>query len=68
MHEPRIKKIHRKLAKIMQDDGDHCTMCRTEFPARSITFGGVTKSGSVEYVGDCCRRKLKEIYCGGLVV
>lgn len=31
MHEPRVRKIHRKLAKIMADDGDHCTICRMEF-------------------------------------
>ena len=68
MYEPRVRKIHRKLAKIMADDGDHCTICRMEFLGGEIIYGGVTDSGAVEWVSDCCVHELKEIYSGGVVV
>jgi hypothetical protein len=51
---------------IMQSDGDHCTLCRKEF-VRGNIYGGVTESGSIELVGECCVRHLKEVFVVGLL-
>jgi hypothetical protein len=66
MNEPRVQNIHRQLMMIMQNDGDHCSICKKEFVDRNI-YGGVTVSGAVELVGECCVHHLK-IFCGGVVV
>jgi hypothetical protein len=68
MHEPRANKIYLQLMQLIQIDGDYCSICGAEFADSDLTYGGVTKSGSVAYVSQCCVRELKEIYCGGIVV
>lgn len=62
----KVQKIHSRLMEIMQSD--RCTICSKEFPDRNVTYGGVTKDGSVEWVGECCVDQLAEVWCGGMVV
>ena len=66
MNEPN--NIRRELMRLMMKDPDHCSMCGTEFPDRSVTYGGVTKSGDVALVSECCVDQMKGILCCGLVV
>jgi hypothetical protein len=68
MNHTRTNDIHRQLIKLIQVDSNHCSICGAEFADNAITYGGVTKSGSVAYVSQCCMRELKEILCGGVVV
>ena len=62
------EEFNRRLMQIMQNDPDRCLMCGTDFPDRSITYGGVTSSGALEWVSECCVKQLKEVWCGGIVV
>jgi hypothetical protein len=64
MNEPRVAGIHRKLVAIMQND--NCSICGEELG--EVTYGGVTRKGSVEFVGECCVGMLKEVWCGGISV
>jgi hypothetical protein len=60
----KMKKIHRQLARFYENDG--CSICGEGFPHKGMTFGGVTKTGKVELVGECCVSKLTGVYAGGI--
>ena len=60
------RQIHRQLERLMEEDT--CSICGAEAPHDSTFYGGVTKSGKVALVGECCKAKLKSVYVSGLYV
>jgi hypothetical protein len=59
-----VKKIKRQLVRLMEND--ECSICGKFFPHKSTNYGGVTASGKVELVGECCVDKLKKVYAGSI--
>jgi hypothetical protein len=55
----RASSSYRAIEKIMQDDGDRCSICRRSFAHNCRTFGGVTLGGEAALVGECCKGRLK---------
>jgi hypothetical protein len=60
------KTQRRQLMQLMEEDT--CSICGAEAPHYSTLYGGVTSSGEVAVVGECCRSKLKCVYATGLYV
>jgi hypothetical protein len=52
----------------MSTAGDNCSLCGSDLPHNSKTFGGLTSRGEAALVGECCQRKLLEIILQGLYV
>jgi hypothetical protein len=59
-----VKKIRLQLEHLMEND--ECSICGKFFPHMSKNYGGVTASGKVELVGECCVDKLKAVYAGSI--
>lgn len=68
MSKLKADKIHQQLKTIVENDGDHCTICNKEFPRKSFVYGGLTSGGAIELVGECCRHRLKEVFVGSIYI
>lgn len=62
------RRVEREISELMKADGDRCSVCKTEFPHNSRTFGGVMSGGGAALVGECCERKLKTTVLSGVYV
>jgi hypothetical protein len=62
------RKTERKIRKMMSKAGDNCSICGTELPHNSKTFGGITARGEAALAGECCSAKLTEVVLQGLYV
>ena len=62
------RRVERHLRKMMEVDGDKCSLCKKPFPHNGQTFGGVTSAGVPAMVSECCRPRLKEIVLSGVYV
>jgi hypothetical protein len=51
---------------LVKRDGDHCSVCRTEFRHNAATFYGCTSDGAAAVVGECCRHRLQSITHAGV--
>jgi hypothetical protein len=60
------EKIHRAIAKLIEQDGDHCSICRAPLRHGGPTFGGLRADGTVADVGECCMTKLTQVLTAGL--
>jgi hypothetical protein len=58
------RKIIRELSRLSYEDD--CSLCHGNIPHDSKTYGGVTSTGEVALVGECCRSKLKSLWCVGV--
>jgi hypothetical protein len=61
-------KFMQQLETIMANDGDHCSLCHAPFKANEGTYGGISQTGVVALVGDCCLDKLREAHTFGIYV
>ena len=62
----RVARIHRAILKLMEADGDHCSICGRQFAHHGSTYGGLALDGSPALVGDCCLAKLTGVYAKGV--
>lgn len=62
------RRVERAIRKIMQDDGDRCSVCKKPFDHNIKTFGGVLAGGVPALVTECCVAKLKEVILQGAYV
>jgi hypothetical protein len=62
------RRVERAIRKIMEDDGDRCSICKKSFGHNIKTFGGVTGGGVPALAGECCRTKVKEVVLQGVYV
>jgi hypothetical protein len=53
--------------KIKRGAAEACSICGTDFPHNSTTYGGIDRTGAIAYVGDCCARQLQVIYMSGVI-
>jgi hypothetical protein len=58
--------VERELVKLIETDGDNCSICRTPFQHNSRTYGGISANGSVAVVADCCLGKINQLYTSGV--
>jgi hypothetical protein len=56
--------IQSAIAKLIEQDGDHCSNCGA--PLRRFTFGGLMSDGTVALVSECCVTKLSQVFTAGL--
>jgi hypothetical protein len=61
MHYRKVKQALIKLT-----EADCCSVCKREMPHRGATYGGLTREGKVELVGECCRSHLTKIHMIGV--
>src|SRR5262245_60798093 len=62
------RRVERALKKIMEDDGDRCSVCKKPFDHNVKTFGGVLVGGAPALVAECCVARLQEVILQGLYV
>lgn len=62
------RRIERAIRTIIESDGDRCSMCKKTFEHNSKTFGGAAAGGVAVLVGECCRRRIKELVTQGVYV
>jgi len=62
------RRVEREVRKIMENQGDWCSICGTPFDHNSKTFGGVIAGGRAALAGECCKNKLKETILAGVYV
>ena len=60
------RRVEREIRKIMREDGDHCSLCRSRLEHNSRTFGGIVKVGTSVLTGECCRERVEIVILGGL--
>lgn len=60
------KSIVRAIVRLIAKNSDNCTICHAPFPLNSKTFGGITATGRVAFVGECCASKLEGVHVSGL--
>jgi hypothetical protein len=58
--------LWRRVEKLINEDGDSCSVCGKAFPHVSETYYGEVEGGGVAVVGSCCVGKLKTIVGAGL--
>jgi hypothetical protein len=58
--------IDRGIRKVIQRDGDFCSLCRAAFQHNGKTYYGTAYSGTVVCVGECCVGKLRTVEAAGL--
>jgi hypothetical protein len=58
------KWVQRQLVRLLEND--NCSICGKFFAHMSTNYGGVTASGNVELVGECCVKKLTGVYAGSI--
>jgi hypothetical protein len=61
-------RFNQLVGKLIERDGDHCSMCRTQFRHHAKTHYGTTRSGHVAVVGECCLKNLALVYAIGVYV
>jgi hypothetical protein len=61
-----MSKREREIRRLMERDGDHCSICRARFTHNCRTFGGDTIAGDTVLVGECCVERLDSICTTGL--
>ena len=61
------RRVERAIRKIVEDDGDRCSICTKPF-GHNMKFGGVTGGGVPALAGECCRTKVKEVVLQGVFV
>jgi hypothetical protein len=54
-----------ELSKLIQDDGDNCTLCRRPFVHDDWTCSGFTAEGRLAVVGECCHKQIHELVAFG---
>jgi hypothetical protein len=60
------QKFEDQVRKIIEADGDRCSVCGEEFPHKSQTYAGELKGGRAAVVGSCCLGKMKAIIGTGI--
>jgi hypothetical protein len=60
------RQVERAIARLMQKDGDRCSLCHAGFTNNSVTYGGIGRDDRPALVGDCCMDKLRWIMTCGL--
>ncbi len=53
------RRLIRQLKQVMDDDGDHCGICRAAFTSNCNSYGGIDADGRAVMVGDCCQPRLR---------
>ena len=66
MNKAEVLKLQDDLRKIIEADGDSCSVCGLAFPHKGKTYGGATVDGEAAIVGECCVGKMKEIVGAGI--
>jgi len=62
----RLGRVRRAILKLVEQDGDHCSICGRQFANHGGTHGGLALDGSPALVGDCCLAKLAGVYVIGV--
>ena len=60
------RRVEREIRKIMREDGDHCSLCRSRLEHNSRTFGGTVKGGTSVLTGECCEERIEIVVLEGL--
>lgn len=60
------RRVEREIRKIMREDGDHCSLCRSRLEHNSRTFGGTVKGGTRVLTGECCGGRIETVVLEGL--
>jgi hypothetical protein len=60
------RKVQKAILKLIDKDGDHCTVCGRTFSHYDRTWGGVTCDNRIADVGECCLNKMQWLYCAGV--
>jgi hypothetical protein len=66
MDKTARRRLERDLEKLLERDGDHCTLCRRPFAHGDTTFGGATADGRAAVTGGCCADRLTHTVAGGV--
>jgi len=56
------RRLRRAILKLVEQDGDHCSICGRQFANHSGAYCGLALDGSPALVGDCCLAKLVGVY------
>jgi hypothetical protein len=62
----RADAMNRRIQRVIERDGDHCSICRAPLQHNCKTYYGVTYGGEVACVAECCRSKLQTIKASGV--
>ena len=60
------RRLDREIRKVIEQDGDHCSLCRAPLVHNCKTFYGVAFNGAVVCVGECCVGQLQTILASGV--
>jgi hypothetical protein len=66
MSRQQRRRAETQIRKLIETDGDNCSICRAPFQNNHRTYGGITANGKTAVVGDCCYNHLDHLYTSGI--
>jgi hypothetical protein len=58
----------RKIGRLIESDGDNCSLCRAPFIHNAKSYCGVSHDGIAAITGECCASKLRHVLGAGFYV
>jgi len=58
----------RKIRRMIELDGDNCSLCRAPFSHNDLSFCGITHNGRAAVAGECCASRIRWMMGAGLYI
>jgi hypothetical protein len=68
MSRQHRRRVERQIRKLIETDGDNCSICRSPFRHNHRTYGGITAAGAAAVVADCCVKRLASVHTVGIFI
>ncbi|MGK9055251.1 hypothetical protein [Neorhizobium petrolearium] len=68
MNRADRRRFDKEFRKLMDRDGEACTLCRKQFEHNNKTYAGLTAGGRTVLTSDCCREKVEHVMASGIFV